>query len=87
MQPTVVIIDDVELLELLVSEHKPQYIMSFPRPVEAIAKLTIEQFLLLPTHVILDHNMPLMDGFECLKALREDLRFMKTRIAVISEYE
>jgi putative two-component system response regulator len=70
-QSRVVIIDDepsnVVLLERILAWGEFHNFRSFCDPVEALRACTIE----LPDLVLLDLNMPVMDGFQVLSALRQ----------------
>jgi CheY-like chemotaxis protein len=73
MRPMILLIDDEAGLRRLVARiltEKGYRVAEAANGREAIAKLTNQVFTL----IVLDHNMPIMDGLAFLTALRQDLK-------------
>jgi CheY-like chemotaxis protein len=54
----------------------------FPNPVELFHQLHAEE--LLPTLIILDINLPLMNGIEALRLLKAEPKFVRIPVALLS---
>jgi CheY-like chemotaxis protein len=57
-------------------------IVVFPNPVELFHQLHADE--LLPTLIILDINLPLMNGIEALRLLKSEPKFMRIPVALLS---
>ena len=57
-------------------------VTSFSDGVELMAELISEQPL--PDMIFLDLNMPLMDGFECLQDIRNEVNFQNIPVVIYS---
>ncbi|RYY83987.1 MAG: response regulator [Chitinophagaceae bacterium] len=73
--------DDAELLTEVFSE-KGYDIRVFPNPIELFHQLHSDE--LLPTLIILDINLPLMDGIEALRLLKAEPKFLRIPVAILS---
>ena len=88
MSKTVVIIDDdlddLETISYVFKMSDPNICcISFNSPVEAIKKLSKEDSV-VPDYVLIDINMPVMSGPECLLELRRLKRFDDVLIVMLS---
>lgn len=85
---TIVIIDDDPddtffMREALGTVNLKVRLVTFLNPVEALRTLTLEKSV-LPDVIFMDINMPLKNGFECLRELRKSERFDKSAIVMYS---
>ena len=77
--------DDALILSEALAEAKlsPAPVIWYD-PVEAIRNLTAPIFSSIPSHIFVDFNMPVLNGKECVKALRLDGRYNTSVITVVS---
>ncbi|RYZ23741.1 MAG: response regulator [Chitinophagaceae bacterium] len=73
--------DDAELLAGAFAGHGYD-ITIFPNPVELFHQLHADE--LLPTLIILDINLPLMNGLEALRLLKAEPKFGRIPVALLS---
>jgi CheY-like chemotaxis protein len=89
MNPSIAIIDDdyddVFILSQALAEIQPSTTpFTWYDAVEAIKNLTATNFATIPSHIFVDFNMPVLNGKECVKALRGDNRYSSSVITVVS---
>lgn len=73
--------DDAELLSEVFAERGYE-IRVFPDPVELFLHLHADE--LLPTLIILDINLPKMNGTEALRVLQQNPKFARIPVAILS---
>jgi CheY-like chemotaxis protein len=73
--------DDASLLTEAFAGHGYDIVV-FPNPVELFHQLHADE--LLPTLIILDINLPLMNGIEALRLLKAEPKFMRIPVALLS---
>jgi CheY-like chemotaxis protein len=74
-------LDDAALLTEAFAGHGYE-ITIFPNPVELFHQLHADE--LLPTLIILDINLPLMNGLEALRLLKAEPKFVRIPVALLS---
>jgi len=89
MQLTIAIIDDDDEDVLILKQALAELIVSaralaWYDPVEAINSLTATHCTSIPSHIFVDFNMPVLNGKECVRALRSDIRYNDSVITVVS---
>jgi DNA-binding response OmpR family regulator len=73
--------DDADLLTEAFSAHGYDIIV-YPNPIELFHQLHADE--ILPTLIILDINLPLMDGAEALRLLKAEPKFRRIPVALLS---
>lgn len=85
MQIKILVVDDSASDRLLIKNMLREYgILTACDGVEAMAVLEEHDGINL---IILDLNMPNMDGFQVLEALKEDGRFRRIRTIILTNYD
>lgn len=89
MLKSFVVIDDdddgIDVLCEAIKYSRPLvHCMSFKDGKEAIDCLTADSLRVIPDFIFVDYNMPLMNGMECTKKLRQDTRFDESVIIIFS---
>lgn len=88
MAKTVIVIDDdpddIGIMEEAIQELDPSFVCkSFMRANEALKELSKSNDS-TPEYIFIDMNMPLLGGDKCLREFRENPRFDKAVITIIS---
>ena len=75
--------DDIDVLCEAVAVLKPTFeCLTFINPVEALQSL--EKSRVVPAFIFVDYNMPIVNGMAVVSQIRQDDRFRKSIVTVIS---
>ena len=76
--------DDRFLFSQALSIAEPNVVCSMVSNGKEVITLLENDFLSLPDYIMLDLNMPLMNGWECLKAIRKVTGFSTCTVVIYS---
>jgi len=75
--------DDIDILCEAVAALRPSFdCLAFTSPVDALKSL--EKSEIIPAYIFVDYNMPLINGMAVVSNIRQDNRFNKSIVTVIS---
>lgn len=79
-------LDDVSILEDAIQDLDPQAVLSYVENGRAALDLLNKHYAAghMPSLIVLDLNMPKMNGSETLKALKKDERFKDIPVVIFS---
>ncbi|SFF39627.1 response regulator [Spirosoma endophyticum] len=78
--------DDCYLLARAFSEHSPECRLQFASNGEVLLE-TLAQSKAMPSLILLDLNMPRLDGFEALQWLRKNPLYQATPVVILTTSE
>jgi CheY-like chemotaxis protein len=80
-------IDDREMFEeILADNHQVELIGSVENGQELLSFLTSKEKSHLPDLIVLDHNMPKMNGIQTLEALKKNDHYQHIPVVIFSTY-
>jgi CheY-like chemotaxis protein len=76
-------VDDLDLLQEIAEVSNPSFKIISVRNGQEVLEF-LEASLVIPDIIILDINMPIMDGRACLKFIKKDSRFSNIPVIIFS---
>ena len=75
--------DDIDILSEAVAALRPSFeCLTFTNPVDALKSL--QEIEIIPAYIFVDYNMPFINGMAVVSSIRQDSRFYKSIVTVIS---